>query len=140
MLPGLIRARVWIGLPIGLLLIAAAGIVGVVVGGNVTLDRWLAGGALLAVVATRLWMRRWSWLGAQLFATATLAGLFYLLYAGSLTYSGRHGPIYFTASTLLLLLELPALALSASYLFEIVDSLPRRDGPAKTLDPTHLPK
>ena len=55
MLPGLIRVRIWIGLPIGLLLIAAAGIAGVVVGGNVTLDRWLAGGALLAVLATRLW-------------------------------------------------------------------------------------
>src|SRR5438309_10422683 len=140
MLPGLIRARIWIGLPIGLVLIAAAGIVGLVVGGNVRLDSWLAGGALLAVVATRLWMPRWSWLGAQLFATATLAALFYLLYAGSLTYSGRHGPIYFTASTLLLLLELAALALSASYLFEIVDALSRRDDPIKALGPQYLPR
>src|SRR5438309_2878252 len=140
MLPGLIRARIWFGLPIGLVLIAATGFVGFLVGGNLRLDSWLAGGALLAVLATRLWMGRWSWLGAQLFATATFAALFYLLYAGSLTYSGRHGPIYYTASTLLLLLELAALALSASYLFEIVDSLSRRDDPVKPLDPQYLPK
>src|SRR2546429_270923 len=133
MLPGLIRAWIWIGLPVGLVLIAAAGIAGLLIGGNVGLERWLAGGALLAVVASRLWMPRWSWLGAQLFATATLAALFYLLYAGSLTYSGHHGPIYFTASTLLLVLELAALGLSASYLFEIVDALSRRDDPVQAL-------
>src|SRR6266699_5140886 len=140
MLPGLIRARIWIGLPIGLVLIVSTGVVGLLIGGNARLDGWLAGGALLAVVASRLWMPRWSSFGAQLFATATLAALFYLLYAGSLTYTGHHGPIYFTASTLLLLLELAALTLAASYLFEIVDALSRRDDPIKALDPKYLPK
>jgi len=140
MLPGLIRARIWIGFPIGLVLIVSTGVVGLLIGGNARLDGWLAGGALLAIVATRLWMPRWSSFGAQLFATATLAALFYLLYAGSLTYTGHHGPIYFTASTLLLLLELAALALPTSYLFEIVDALSRRDDPVKALDPQYLPK
>src|SRR5207302_6975851 len=35
---------------------------------------------------------------------------------------------------------LAALALSASYLFEIVDALSRRDDPIKALDPEYLPK
>lgn len=115
MLPRLIRARIWVGLPVGLVLIGATGTVGSFAGGDIALDNWLSGGALLAVIVVRLWMPRWSWLGAQLFATATLAALSYLLYAGTLTFAGRHGYIYFAGSTLLLLLELAALSLSVSY-------------------------
>src|SRR5438094_5993515 len=85
-------------------------------------------------------MRRWSWLGAQLFAAAGLGSLAYLAYAGALTYFVARSPLYLMASSLLLLLELAALTLSMSYLFEIVDTLSRRSEPAHAADPRHLPK
>ncbi|MGH7685760.1 MAG: glycosyltransferase [Candidatus Dormibacteria bacterium] len=83
----------------------------------------LAGGTLLA----RLFQRRWSWIGAQLFAAVVLSAVAYLVYAATLTYASGLDTGVVIASTLLLLLEIAALALSISYAFEIVDVLSRRD-------------
>jgi len=140
MLPGAISGRFWYGLPLGLALIGLAGSLGSVLGDSVVLDNELAGIALVAVILARLWQKRWSWLGAQLFATATLSALAYLLYVGALTYAIAHSPVYLLASTLLLILELAALGLSVSYLFEIVDALSRRPDPVKPPDANFLPK
>ena len=85
----------------------------------------LAGGGLLA----RLLQRRWSWVGAQLFAAVVLASGAYLVYAATLTYASGLDLGIVIASTVLLVLEIAALLLSISYAFEIVDVLSRRDAP-----------
>src|SRR5207248_3877615 len=85
-------------------------------------------------------MRRWRWLGAQLFAVAALGSLSYLLYAASITYVVARDPVYLVASSLLFVLEVAALALSMSYLFEIVDAVSRTSDPVHKADPGFLPK
>ncbi|TMD40885.1 MAG: glycosyltransferase [Chloroflexi bacterium] len=137
---GAIRARIWIGLPLGVILIALVAWNATILSQERDFELALSGIAFLATVITRLAMRRWSWLGSQLFATATLASLGYLLYAGSITYAVAQDLVYLVASSLLLVLELAALALSLSYLFEIVDSLSRRSEAVHPSDPSHLPK
>ncbi|HKC19805.1 MAG TPA: glycosyltransferase [Candidatus Dormibacteraeota bacterium] len=138
--PGAIRARTWIGAPlVGLLIVLVvwnASIIAADRGFEIQL-------ALLVVVATllaRLAMRRWSWLGAALFAAAALASLGYLLYAASITYAVSGDVVYLVASSLLLVLEIAALGLSMSYLFEIVDTVSRRSETEHRSDPHHLPK
>lgn len=140
MIPRAIRARFWWGLPLGLVLLAAATAPAVIVGQQRQLDLDLAASVLAAAALMRALMRRWSWLGAQLFATVTLASLAYLVYALALTYVVARSPIYLLASSLLFLLEVAALTLSLSYLFEIVDTLSRAPGPSHKLEPTYLPK
>ena len=85
-------------------------------------------------------MQRWSWMGAQLYAAATLASIAYLLYAGSITYVVARDAVYLVASGLLLVLELAALGLSLSYLFEIVDTISRTSDRPHPSDPNYLPK
>ena len=138
--PRLISARWWVSVPFELALIGATSSVASVLSGDVGLDNRLALIAFTAVVLTRVWQQRWSWVGAALFATASLAALAYLAYAAQLTYDNVRGPLYLVASTVLLLLELAALTLSASYLFEIVDVLSRRREAQHQGDPGFLPK
>ncbi|HXJ48782.1 MAG TPA: glycosyltransferase, partial [Candidatus Acidoferrum sp.] len=140
LIPRVITARIWFGLPLGLVLIGATASADSVFGGDPTLDNVLALVTLAAVTLTRLWQRRWSWIGAQLFATATVAAIAYLAFAAQLTYDNIRGPVYVVASTLLLILEFAALSLAASYLFEIVDTLARRAFPQHRGDPGYLPK
>lgn len=138
--PGLISARSWIGLPVaGILLVLVvwnASIISGVLDFEVDLGVIAAG----ATITARIFMRRWSWIGAQLFASATLASLAYLLYAASITYAVGSDAVYLIASSLLLLLEIAALSLSLSYLFEIVDTVSRRTEPVHRSDPNYLPK
>src|SRR5438128_376452 len=138
--PGMIRARLWAGLPFGVVVLSLTTAVAVLVGGNRTLDYYLALTALVATIAFRLAMRRWSWLGAQLFAAATLGSLSYLVYAADITYVVARDPVYLVASSLLLILEVAALSLSMSYLFEIVDTLSRVSDPVHHVEPHSLPK
>jgi cellulose synthase/poly-beta-1,6-N-acetylglucosamine synthase-like glycosyltransferase len=140
LVPRAIGARFWAGLPIGLLAAGATTAVAVAAGQMPELDYRLAGLTLAATAASRLVMRKWSWLGAQLFAVSALASLAYLAYAGSITYIVGSDPVYLVASTLLLVLELAALALSLSYLFEIVDTVSRREVGQHRTDPDYLPK
>jgi len=140
LVPGLISGRWWVSVPFELALIGATSSVASVLSGDVGLDNRLALLAFTAVVLTRVWQQRWSWVGAALFATASLAALAYLAYAAQLTYDNVRGPLYLVASTVLLLLELAALTLSASYLFEIVDVLSRRREAQHQGDPGFLPK
>ena len=140
LIPRAITARIWVGLPVGLVLIGATATADSVVGGDPTVDNILALVTLATVAIVRLWQPRWSWIGAQLFATACLAALAYLVFAGQLTYGNLSGPVYLVASTLLLILEFAALSLSASYLFEIVEALSRRPRPQHRRDPGYMPK
>ena len=140
LVPGVIRARFWVGWPSGLALVALTTGVAVVLSHDRDFDVELAVGAVLVTVAGRAWMRCWSWMGALIFAAATLAALAYLAFAASITYLVGRSPIYLVMSTLLLLLEVAALSLSISYLFEIVDTLSRRAAPEHPADPNYLPK
>jgi cellulose synthase/poly-beta-1,6-N-acetylglucosamine synthase-like glycosyltransferase len=121
-------------------LVALATGLAIVLSHDRAFDIQLAVVAALATVAVHAWMRRWSWMGALLFSSAALAALGYLAYASNITYLVGRSPVYLVLSTLLLILEVAALSLSISYLFEIVDTLSRRDDPPHPADPNHLPK
>jgi cellulose synthase/poly-beta-1,6-N-acetylglucosamine synthase-like glycosyltransferase len=138
--PGAIRARSWIGLPLAAVLIVLVAWNASILAADRDFEIELAVAVVVATVVTRLVLRRWSWLGAQLFAAATLASLAYLLYAASITYAVSSDLVYLIASSLLLLLEIAALSLSMSYLFEIVDTVSRSTEPVHRSDPNHLPK
>jgi cellulose synthase/poly-beta-1,6-N-acetylglucosamine synthase-like glycosyltransferase len=137
---GAITARIWVALPVGLVLIGAATTVASLIGVGAVAANEFAVITVIAIALSRLWQRRWSWLGAQLFATGVLSAGAYLAYAGEVTFGSAHTLIYLVASTVLLFLEVAALGLSASYLFEIVDSLSRRPRPVHAGDPSYLPK
>ena len=137
LLPGAARARLWVSAPIGL---------GALAGAAWVIDRvGLTGVAVYAVIAfvaacaVRAWQPRWGWLAAQLFAAAVLGALAYLVYAAVLTYAGGLGFVGILASTLLLLLELAALALATSYLFEMLDVLGRRPEPPPIASGDRMP-
>ena len=138
--PGIIRARIWAGLPFGLALIALVAWNATIISQERDFEIALAVCAVVITAVLRVALRRWSWLGAQMFAAASLATIAYLLYAASITYAVASDPVYLVASTLLLVLELAALALSLSYLFEIVDTLSRTSDPVHPVDSNHLPK
>src|SRR5579864_8168483 len=116
MVPRIIRARIWFGLPYGLVLLAVGTVPALVISHAERLDVELAASVVVVAALTRVAMRRWSWMGAQLGASVLLASLTYLLYAGSITYVVARSPVYLLASSVLLLLEIAALALSLSYL------------------------
>jgi cellulose synthase/poly-beta-1,6-N-acetylglucosamine synthase-like glycosyltransferase len=125
--PGLIKGRFWLTL--------------IPLAGALALSAWLfflilkdstASVALGIVVAAltiliRLLQPRWSWTAAQLFAAVVLAALSYLSYAGFQTYAGGLSPVVLLPSTVLLLLEIIALALSITYAFEVLDTVGRRE-------------
>jgi cellulose synthase/poly-beta-1,6-N-acetylglucosamine synthase-like glycosyltransferase len=140
MFPRVIRARIWFGLPFGVVLLAIGTAPAIVLSHAEQLDFDLAATVVVVALLVRLTMRRWSWVGAQLFAAVTLASLAYLLYAGSITYAVARSPIYLFASTMLLLLEVAALSLSLSYLFEIVDTLSRAPDAPIPFDASYLPQ
>ena len=129
LVPRMIDARFWVTL--------------VPLAGGLALTAWLAvdilndvaAARVLAIVMAvvtvlaRLLQRRWSWVGAQLFAGVVLAALAYLVYAATQTYAVGLGVGIMAASTVLLLLEIAALVLAVSYAFEVIDVLSRRDPP-----------
>ncbi|HET9781884.1 MAG TPA: glycosyltransferase [Candidatus Dormibacteraeota bacterium] len=138
--PGAIRARFWISLPLLALLVVLVTWNASIIAADRDYEIQLAVITVVATLLTRLAMRAWSWLGAALFAAATLASLGYLLYAASITYAVGSDAVYLVASSLLLVLEIAALGLSLSYLFEIVDTVSRRTEPVHKSDPNFLPK
>ena len=140
LIPGVITARFWIGVPAGLLLMATTTVAAVLFGVPRELAYGLGAASIIVTVLTRLAMKSWSWLGSQLFAASSLTFLAYLLYAALITVVVGRDALYLIASSLLLLLETAALGLSMSYLFEIVDTVSRRSEPGHHSDPTYLPK
>ena len=129
LIPGVIRARAWLSLPLLAGGLAISGWAASVILGDFAAardDTIVVASALLLMRAVQ---RRWSWIGTQVFVSVVLSSLAYLVYAATLTYAAGLLPLIIAASTLLLLLEIAALALSVSYAFEIVDVLSRRDAP-----------
>ena len=129
LIPRTFAARFWIALPLQLAALALAAWLSVVVLGDTDAAMILGAVAVAATALVRLLEPRWSWPAAQLFAMVVLASLAYLVYAALQTYAADLGAGATLASTLLLLLEIAALALSVSYTFEIVDVLGRRSEP-----------
>ena len=138
--PRLMRARIWAGLPFGVALIGAVTLAAGLIWHDMRLEGILGASAVGCTLLARAAMRRWSWIGAQLMAEAALASISYLAFAGSVTYVVARDPVYLVTSSLLLVLELVALALSLSYLFEIVDALSRRGGVVHSFHRDHLPR
>ncbi len=140
-LPRTAAARIWVGLPLGLVaMVIAAYLVVMVIIGTPSLLPWLLAIGIAGTAATRLAVRSWSWLGSQLFAMAALGALAYIAYSIVLTFGEGLGPVGIVASLLLLVLEMSALALSLSYAFEIVDVLTRRTPPLPPPDPGYRPR
>src|SRR5438270_990578 len=135
-----VRSRAWLGIPIGLVIMAAAawltGLIAHDPGASVVLP-------IIAIVATalvRALLRRWSMLAAQLLAMVLLASAAYLVYAGLLPFIDRLSPLGVAASLVLLLMELAALTLSVYYVFEILDVFSRRTRVAHVPDPSFRAK
>lgn len=136
--PRVITARGWLSLPLAAGALALTAWVASLILGDVDVARDDAIVIAGLVLLMRGLQRRWSWLGTQLFVTVVLASLAYLVYAAILTYAAGLSTFVIIASTLLLLLEIAALALSVSYAFEIVDVLSRREAPlVRPLTQTH---
>ncbi len=128
LLRGLSVARIWISLPVGLVALAAAGVVTGLITQDPEAPTVMTVVGAVAVLASRFVVpRRWSWLAAQLVTVLTLASVTYLAYAAVASYTTGVGLATVLGSTVLLLLEVLALALSISYAFEISDVLGTRD-------------
>jgi cellulose synthase/poly-beta-1,6-N-acetylglucosamine synthase-like glycosyltransferase len=131
LLPGAMTARLWAGLPLQAAALAVAAWLSTLLLGDANAAVVLGGVALTAALVVRLLEPDWSWSAAQLLAMVVLASLAYLFYAALQTYAADLGVGWMLASTVLLLLEVCALALSVSYTFEIVDVLGRRHVPRR---------
>src|ERR1700736_2292734 len=129
LIPGIVKGQFWVSLPAMWIAAAIAAWVATLISHDPTGELVLAIALVVAASLARLNQRRWSWTGAQLFAATVLASLTYLAYAAYQTYAQGLSFGIVAASTLLLLVEIAALALSVSYGFEIVDVLSRRDPP-----------
>ena len=116
-LPGAARSRIWVALPLGLLALAASAALVTAVAADLSALPWLIALGVAGAGVTRLLLRRWSWLAAQLFAAALLGTLAYIAYSLVVTFGEGLGPVGVVASLLLLVLEVAALAMSLSYAF-----------------------
>ena len=130
-LPGMVRARTWLGLPVGIVALALAAAATVVL----TNDRVIsATGLLLALglaVALKVRLREWSLMASQALAIMVLACVSYLTYAVYLTLYLllAYNPLWFLSSLVLFILEASALTLAVTYAFEMLDVLSRRQQP-----------
>jgi cellulose synthase/poly-beta-1,6-N-acetylglucosamine synthase-like glycosyltransferase len=140
MVPRLMRARAWLGVPVGIGILAASGWLTATIASDPAAGTMLPVVAFVAVVLTRLWLSRWSTLAAQALAMVTLASVSYLLLAGALPLVDRLAPLGVVVSLVLLLMEAFALALSVYYLFEILDVFSRRTRIEHIADATYRPR
>lgn len=138
LIPRLPRARAWIALPVVAALLAAGYLCLQVVGQPVAAIP-LIGVAAAATLAVKAWQRRWGWVSALLYASVLLGTLAYLAYAAVLSFSSGLGLFGTAASVVLLLLEVAALGLATTYLFEILDVLGTRPRAAAEPDVDHRP-
>ncbi|HEY4866712.1 MAG TPA: glycosyltransferase [Candidatus Dormibacteraeota bacterium] len=128
-LPRIVRARLWVGLPAGVVAIALAAAATTVITGDIVETEVLAVAAFVVAVLLRILLPRWSFMAAQLFVFLGLASASYLVYVAIVAAFDPLGPIAWIGSAVLTLLEAFALALGLSYAFEILDVLSRRDDP-----------
>jgi cellulose synthase/poly-beta-1,6-N-acetylglucosamine synthase-like glycosyltransferase len=126
LIPGAPRAPFWIGVPLGALSLAVAAWSTAVAEGDLAAGAALGGTALFAWLAGWWWLRRWGAVAAQPFTVMVLAAAVYLVYAAVQTSAQLSGPAVLAGSALLFILEIGALALSLSYVFEILDVVGQR--------------
>src|SRR2546421_3789153 len=136
----LVRSRAWMGIPIGLVILAVAAWITGVIAHDPSASLVLLIVAMGATVLVRVSLRRWSLLAAQLLAVVLLATTAYLAYAAVLPFIDRLSLLGVAASLVLLLLEASALTLSVYYVFEILDVFSRRTRVAHVADPAYRPK
>jgi cellulose synthase/poly-beta-1,6-N-acetylglucosamine synthase-like glycosyltransferase len=129
LVPGVVRARAWLALPLGAAAAAAAGATLLWLTGDVSAAEFLLVWAVLVGIVARVLLDRWSYLASLLLASVLLAGVTYLVYSVLAAVVDPLGPIVWLGTVLLLLLELVALGLSLSYAFEVLDVLSRRELP-----------
>ncbi len=131
--PGVSRAPLWFGLPIDVLALAAAGwVTGRLMGDPVAAVALPVGAMVLVGLAWWTLFRSWSLPAAQLFALLVVGAVLYLIYGAFLTVVEPLGAVGWIGSLFLLLFEAAALSLSASYAFELLDVLGRRDLPKES--------
>ena len=140
MVPGLVRARVWIGAPVGVAITAATGWLTAWITADPAAGITLVAAAAAAVLLVRVWLSRWSVLAAKALAMVFLASISYLAYAGAPPLVDRLAPLGIAVSYVLLLMEAFALMLSVYYLFEILDVFSRRTRIEHVPDPSYRPK
>jgi cellulose synthase/poly-beta-1,6-N-acetylglucosamine synthase-like glycosyltransferase len=139
LVPGVVRSRAWLGVPVGTAAAAAAAVTLLWLTGDVPAAEFLLVWAVLMGAVARLLLDRWSYLASLLFASVLLAGVTYLVYSVLSAVVDPLGPIVWLGTVLLLLLELVALGLSLSYAFEVLDVLSRRQEPRHPLAPSYRP-
>ncbi len=126
LLPGVVRARAWIGVPLG---VAAAGIAGVglyLLSGDLSAAEFLSAWAVLFGVVARLLLDQWSYMASLLLSAVVFAGAAYLVYSVLAAIVDPLGPVVWVGSVVLLILEVVALGLAVSYAYEVLDVLSRR--------------
>ncbi|HKA12813.1 MAG TPA: glycosyltransferase [Candidatus Dormibacteraeota bacterium] len=138
-IPGAIRARMWAGLPLGVVAAAAAGAALYRLTNDLAASEFLPLLALLLGLLARLLFRGWSYLASLLMASVTLAGVFYLIYSVLAATADPLGPIVWLGTVVLFVAEVVAFGLTLSYAFEVLDVLSRRRARLHRIDPRHLP-
>src|SRR6266480_1758797 len=140
MVPGLVRANAWAGIPLALAsLIGAGWLTGLIVHDPVAATILPLFGVGV-VIETRRHLPQWSFLAAELLSALLVASVAYLIYAGAQPFVDRLSLLGIAGSFVLLLLEASALALSVYYLFEILDVFSRRTRIAHRAEPSYRPK
>ena len=139
LVPGVVRARLWLGLPLGAVAAAGAAATLLWLTGDVSAAEFLLVWAVLVGIVARVLLERWSYLASLLLASVLLAGVAYLVYSVLAAVVDPLGPIIWVGTVLLLLFEVVALGLSLSYAFEVLDVLGRREPARHRLDPYYRP-
>jgi cellulose synthase/poly-beta-1,6-N-acetylglucosamine synthase-like glycosyltransferase len=140
MVDHLVRSRAWLGVPVGLAILAGSAWLTGLIAHDPSASVVLLVVAVVAVALVRALLPRWSVLAAQLLATVLLASAAYLVYAALLPFVDRLSPLGIAASLVLLLLEAAALTLSVYYVFEILDVFSRRTRIRHRADASHRPR
>jgi cellulose synthase/poly-beta-1,6-N-acetylglucosamine synthase-like glycosyltransferase len=134
LLPRTINARFWVTVPLCALALAVTAGIFLFTQNDGPGMTVLVITAIVLVLLMRAAQPRWSFLGAQLFVSVTVASLAYLVYAALQTFLAGLSVVAVIASVLLLIVEVFALLLSISFTFEICDVLGRRE-PARVVPP-----
>jgi len=127
--------RLWASFPVCAVVLALSGVVTARVTDDNTVAVVLPCVAAVAMLAMRAMQPLWGLLSCLLMASFTLAAVSYLAYAAAWTFTAGYGFAVWVFSSLLLLLEIGALALGVSYAFEILDVLGRREPREKPIPP-----
>ncbi len=127
----LVRARLSVGLPFGLLALAAGGACTILLTHDNIGVEILVAVSVASAIAAKLTFRSWSFMAAEVFALLCLAGIAYFAYAAYLTVYLllAYNAIWFLSSLVLLVFETAAIVLAISYAFEMLDVLGRRESP-----------